>query len=83
MKTIRHPCEKKIVSQPVLKNQHQTDLNTKGKMATLLEQNTENIFQASVRKRVTNKDYKVNYKGKIDRLEYFKSKTSVLQKTSF
>ena len=52
-------------------------------MAILLEQNTENIFQTSIRKRVTNKDYKVNYKGKIDRLEYFKSKTSVLQKTSF
>ena len=56
MKAITHPYEKKkIISQPVLKNQHQTDLNTKGKMAILLEQNTENIFQTSIRKRVTTK----------------------------
>lgn len=41
-------------------------------MATLLEQNIENIFQTSIRKRVTNKSYKVNYEGKIDRLECFK-----------
>lgn len=31
MKTIRHPYEKKIVSQPILKNQHQIDLNTKAR----------------------------------------------------